>query len=154
VALALASPTLRARLEAKTMPIPWSGCHIFLGALNSDGYGHIGVGSWGSRAAVIATHQAAVLLAGRDIPEGFEPDHKCRVRSCINPDHLEVVTHRVNIARGQTGEHLRRRTHCPRGHPLIEGNLCKDPKGRSCLTCHRDVERKRRERRRAECQMN
>ncbi len=35
-----------------------------------------------------------------EVPDGFELDHLCRNRNCINPDHLEVVTHRVNSIRG------------------------------------------------------
>ena len=34
------------------------------------------------------------------VPDGFELDHLCRNRNCVNPDHLEVVTRRVNSIRG------------------------------------------------------
>jgi hypothetical protein len=34
------------------------------------------------------------------IPEGYTLDHKCRRRSCVNPDHLEPVTHAINVQRG------------------------------------------------------
>jgi len=45
-------------------------------------------------------HRAMWLHAGREIPEGMELDHTCRVRNCVNPDHLEPVPHGVNISRG------------------------------------------------------
>lgn len=34
-----------------------------------------------------------------DIPEGCEIDHLCRNTSCVNPDHLEAVSHAINIQR-------------------------------------------------------
>lgn len=35
------------------------------------------------------------------VPDGLEPDHLCRVRPCIRPDHLELVTHLENCRRGE-----------------------------------------------------
>lgn len=35
-----------------------------------------------------------------EIPKGFEPDHLCRNRGCVNPEHLEAVTHKTNVRRG------------------------------------------------------
>lgn len=35
------------------------------------------------------------------IPEGVEPDHLCQVKRCANIDHLELVTHTVNVRRGR-----------------------------------------------------
>lgn len=34
------------------------------------------------------------------IPEGYDVDHLCSVRNCVNPDHLEAVTRTENIQRG------------------------------------------------------
>lgn len=45
------------------------------------------------------------------LPPGHEPDHLCRVRPCINPDHLEAVTRTENARRGLVGQHLRKITH-------------------------------------------
>jgi hypothetical protein len=41
-----------------------------------------------------------VLEKGQDVPERHVLDHKCRVRRCCNPQHLEPVTTRENTARG------------------------------------------------------
>ncbi len=56
------------------------------------------------------------------IPEGLELDHLCRDRSCVNPWHLEPVTHLENIRRGLGGQNSRAKIHCPQGHPYDEEN--------------------------------
>lgn len=71
-------------------------CWIWVGGLSSHGYGWI---STKSRTASLAHRISWFLLKG-DIPEGFEPDHLCRVRKCVRPEHVELVTHAVNISRG------------------------------------------------------
>jgi hypothetical protein len=48
---------------------------------------------------VIAHRLSYEWLVG-PVPEGMELDHLCRVRHCVNPSHLEVVTHSVNVIRG------------------------------------------------------
>src|SRR5678815_2102759 len=45
------------------------------------------------------------------IPQGLELDHTCKNRRCVNPSHLEPVTHLENIRRGRS--YRRERTHCP-----------------------------------------
>ncbi len=47
----------------------------------------------------VQAHRFMLALVGRPVPEGLEPDHLCRNRRCINPDHLEAVTGRVNTLR-------------------------------------------------------
>ena len=80
------------------------------------------------------------------IPKGLVLDHTCRVRNCVNPDHLEAVTNRENILRG-TGFSARnaRKTHCIRGHELAGDNLYLKENGhRHCRQCQRMHEHKRR----------
>jgi hypothetical protein len=73
------------------------------------------------------------------VPNGLELDHLCRVRACVNPGHLEPVTHRVNTLRGETvAARNARATHCPAGHPYDEVNTYADRLGRrSCRECCR-----------------
>jgi len=104
------------------------------------GYGRINVNQRPRSAHVLAYE----WLVG-PIAEGLQIDHLCRRRECVNPAHLEPVSQRVNLLRGET---LTARnaavTHCPAGHPYDDENTYRRPDGsRKCRTCHRDAERKR-----------
>jgi HNH endonuclease len=80
-------------------------------------------------------HRQAWIDANGPIPESLVIDHLCRVRWCRNPAHLEPVTNRVNILRGN-GASARnaRKTTCPQGHPYAK----KDATHRFCPTCDRE----------------
>jgi hypothetical protein len=67
------------------------GCHLWTAFVDRDGYG-----KFQGRGAHRWYYEMIVGL----VPAGFELDHLCRKRSCVNPDHLEVVTHKVNMNRG------------------------------------------------------
>ena len=91
-----------------------------------------------------------------NIPNGLQLDHLCRNEGCVNPLHLEPVTHRENVLRGLSPEVSRQRqlakTHCPHGHPYNKGNTYyrKDNGGRACRICRRLDAIKQTERRRLE----
>ncbi len=77
------------------------------------------------------------------IPSHLEIDHLCRNRLCIRPSHLEAVTHRENVRRGEAHLISARvrgsRTQCPRGHPYDAKNTLNDNRGaRQCRVCSRD----------------
>lgn len=78
---------------------------------------------------------AYVKHIGR-VPDGKELDHLCRNPACVNPLHLEPVTHRENILRGNSFAAMQaRRTHCIHGHPLSGDNLGYKDGHRWCKLC-------------------
>jgi hypothetical protein len=110
-----------------------SGCWLWQGALGAGGYG---VARWhGKRNG--APRVASELFVGR-IPEGLEIDHLCRVRHCVNPAHMEPVTHAENMRRRVPPV----RTHCKWGHLYVEENIWWYRGGRVCRTCGRDRQRR------------
>ena len=113
------------------------GCWLWTASRTPDGYGKLKVaGRWG-RAHRVAYEQ----LVG-PIPDGLQIDHLCRVRHCVNPAHMEPVTCRENLMRGDTvTARNAAKTHCPQGHPLEAGNLGLSElrRGkRACLICSRE----------------
>ena len=72
-----------------------TGCWIWQRARNREGYGCIK-----SNGILLRAHRVAYEIVKGPIPEGLTIDHLCRVRACINPDHLEPVTGRENTLRG------------------------------------------------------
>lgn len=85
-------------------------------------------------------HRLMYLCMIGPIQDGLVLDHLCRNRACVNPWHLEQVTNRENILRGEGLAAMeRRQTHCKRGHCLAGDNVYKNGKrGRGCRTCKRD----------------
>lgn len=107
-------------------------CWLWTGTLKSNGYASFYAGGGRGASKVYAHRYAYELLVG-PIPTGSEIDHLCRTRHCVNPEHLEPVTHAENMRRGEgfAGRNVRKET-CPNGHPL-DGVL---PNGhRFCSTC-------------------
>jgi hypothetical protein len=119
-------------------------CWIWQASIKTKtGYGSFG---WGRRSYSIPAHRACFLLFVGSIPEGLELDHLCRRRACVNPDHLEPVTTKVNNNRGIGPECARQRqlakTHCPKGHEYTEANTYRFGKNyRACRQCRRDLEK-------------
>jgi hypothetical protein len=111
--------TLLERIEQKIMTEPNSGCWLWIGSVGSHGYAQIGVES-----GTTIVHRILYEKAYGAIPKGLECDHLCRVRCCVNPDHIELVTRRENIKRGFSpcAKQMLQR-HCKRGHPLFGDNL-------------------------------
>lgn len=107
-------------------------CWVWKGGTTSSGYGR-----WGSKPARQA-HRVAYELTRGPIPEGLVLDHLCRNRVCVNPEHLDPVTNRVNVLRGVgTSATNARKTHCDSGHEFTPENTIDRTKGwRECRTCY------------------
>lgn len=95
----------------------------------------------------IYAHRASMVLAGRGYGFGLDADHLCRNTMCVNPDHLEYVTHHENCLRGNGVSSSRKRaanqTHCANGHPFNPSNTFRDKRNwRKCRICTREFSRK------------
>lgn len=98
-----------------------TGCWDWTGMLQTGGYGVLSAGKAGKR---VYAHRFSHEIYKGPIPEGYDIDHLCRNRKCVNPDHLEAVTRFENLYRGDTIVSKKmKRTECPKGHPLTPDNL-------------------------------
>lgn len=70
-------------------------CWVWQWCINKDGYGAVWDGT-----TMIGAHRHYYELHRGSIPPGMQIDHLCRIRACVNPDHLEVVTKVENNHRG------------------------------------------------------
>lgn len=107
------------------------GCWLWVAADNGVGYGAF----WDGNRQVSAHRWAYEALVG-PIPEGLVLDHLCRTRHCVNPDHLEPVTPRENVMRGNTLAAKRAsQVSCHRGHPYDEKSTDSADGRRRCRAC-------------------
>jgi len=79
---------------ARQVSISESGCWIWTGSTQWNGYGSV---SW--KGARRVAHRVSYELLAGPIPKGLQLDHLCRVRGCVNPQHLEPVTNKENVRR-------------------------------------------------------
>jgi hypothetical protein len=124
---------------------PYLGpCWDWTGGKKGTRYGGIVIGDGDPRRAY--AHRVVYELVRGPVPEGLELDHLCRRRFCVNPAHLEAVTHTENVRRGEASKvssaRQRAKTHCPRGHPYDAANTYIAPRGsRTCRRCGREYTR-------------
>ena len=133
-------------------------CWLWTGSPDDDGYGRFHLNN------SLYAHRVAYELCVGPIPQGLELDHKCHTeavarsecsgtacphRRCVNPAHLEPVTHRENVRVGRlsaaNAERGAGRTHCKHGHPFDEANTYIAPGDgkRHCRACRAETERRR-----------
>lgn len=126
-------PTLADRFWSK---VDRSGdCWLWIGA-SSNGYGVFSVGRKNFRA-----HRWAYESELGPVPDGLELDHLCRTTLCVNPAHLEAVTHWENMRRSITPAAANiTKTTCPLGHPY---DIITSQGHRGCRTCKRANARRR-----------
>ncbi len=106
---------------------PNDGCWIWQRAISDNYYGKI---------KNKYAHRVIYELFKDKIPDDLQLDHKCEVKFCVNPDHLEPVTQQINLLRGKTivAEKAKQIT-CIRGHKLSITTRNGETKRRTCSTC-------------------
>lgn len=97
-----------------------------------------GYGQFWYRGKMQRAHRYSYTHTVGEMPEGLQLDHLCRNRLCVNPQHLEVVTQKENLLRGESFSAVNsRKTHCKRGHEFTPENTVYLPLGRGCKTCRK-----------------
>ncbi len=114
----------------------WNGSHCWeWSAKRSGGYGQFAL----THSKLIYVHRFSWELAHGPIPVELRIDHLCRNTICVNPDHMELVTPKENVLRGDTIPALNaRKTHCIHGHPFDVFNTRFWKTRRICRTCARE----------------
>lgn len=138
-----ATQNVHDRLLSLAEPVTESGCWIWNSFCNSKGYGRIWLDGKPRPA-----HRVSYQHFIGPIEEGMTIDHLCRVRCCINPQHLEAVTSRVNTLRGIGVTSINnKKTHCNHGHEFSEANtyhLGGNMNWRECRACRKSRSANRR----------
>lgn len=111
-------------------------CWLWIGTLN-QGYGRACF-----KDKMYNAHRFVLELANIDIPKGMVVDHICRVRNCVNPDHLRVVTVTKNTLENSEGVSAlnAKKTKCKRGHQFSATNTqirmhSNGKTSRNCIKC-------------------
>ena len=98
--------SIRERIEMLSVPVTESGCWLWTGRIDRGGYGAISINrnKYPLRPCFIKAraHRVSYEAFRGEIPSGLTLDHLCRVRCCVNPDHLEPVTLKENMSRRNT----------------------------------------------------
>jgi hypothetical protein len=116
----------------KVMPEPNTGCWLWTGFCDEDGYGQ-----FHTRGKNWKPHRWSYTHFVGPIPEGLEIDHRCRVHCCVNPEHLDAATVLVNRSRIRHGNGRGLQETCKRGHPMVPENTYykRGRNARQCRTC-------------------
>jgi hypothetical protein len=116
-------------------------CWIWNGYVTRWGYGRFSFNGKG-----LAAHRLSLNLVGIETPPHLVADHICRNKLCVNPNHLRVVTQRVNSLENNFGptEMNHRKSHCIHGHRFDRENtrtyIREGTLRRACKTCQRRID--------------
>ena len=128
------------RIAAKITVHVATSCWEWSAVRQPDGYGKV---KWAGR--MVSAHRACYELLVGPIPSGLEIDHLCRNRGCVNPSHMEPVTHAENVRRQAAQNPVRQpasgRLACGKGHVLAVVGVRPNE---SCAECCREAVRRAR----------
>ena len=124
-----------------------STCWNWLGSKTKKGYGLFSMATGKYQHHTFLAHRLSLEFNGEKLSENLTVDHLCKNTSCVNPQHLEQVSLKENLLRGNSLSAINaRKEFCKRGHSLI-GCRIKIANGgiqRICRVCSSDADRKRR----------
>lgn len=104
------------RFEEKYVPVPESGCWLWL---TGDRYGCFTLSG-----KAVSAHRASWMLFNGDVPDGMQVLHKCDIPSCVNPEHLFLGTQKDNI------RDMREKGRAPKGDAVAR-RVAALPRGRT-----------------------
>lgn len=123
------------RFWEKVMVGPSDECWNWVGAKDCDGYGNfcVAVNEYSK------AHIFNYVLHFGPIPAGMQVHHKCVNPSCVNPNHLQLLTGPENNERSNSPSAInKRKTHCKFGHHFSKGNTIRKNGRRICIICEKD----------------
>lgn len=110
-----------------------TGCWIWQGQINRTGYGTVRFNN-----KTTTAHRAYYDYYVQPVPAELQVDHLCKVRACINPAHMEIVTPIENNLRSDNPISQVMLTNiCKRGHVLTSDNVYRQGRGRACIECRK-----------------
>lgn len=139
--------TVESRVARLSRLDPVTSCWVWIGSKDKDGYGKVNARLPDGKKVYLAHRMTFIYFVG-EIPDDKEIDHRCKNPSCINPEHLRLMTHRENVEAGDYKTHHRNavKTHCIHGHALTGENIRiqrhKDIVMRHCRVCAKERSRK------------
>lgn len=115
-------------------------CWLWTAHVDNGGYGRFGLrlgkNQWKSN---YLAHRYSYELVNGEIPKELTVDHICKIRNCVNPDHLRLMTLVNNIKAGNAGIYNQVKKFCPKGHSYSGENLLFDTNSsRTCRMCRRN----------------
>lgn len=126
------SEELNQYLDDRTVVNPETGCWEWVGHIVEAGYGRVTF-----RKNIHYAHRVSYTRHVSPVPSYMVIDHLCRNRRCVNPAHLEAVTQKTNVIRGESpGAKAIRRTHCAVGHDFETYGVVRAGR-RVCRECRR-----------------
>lgn len=128
------------RFMKYVMPVTETGCWLWTGGLQGNGYGHFNLKKINGIQPKILAHRWSYKYHKGPIEDGLELDHICSIKSCVNPEHLRPVTHKENCIKSNAAR--KNKNICIRGHKFTPENTYERNDGRrTCRICLRNNRR-------------